>query len=69
MPTSAALDVVASALNLKFFEVMGMYLELCCACCKIAVYWIEISSYFLIGSNWMEVFWKPNGCRDVLDLW
>jgi hypothetical protein len=60
MPTSAALDVVAKNLNLKFFEVMSS--ELNNKSLSLSY------KNHVLGAYWVEVFWEPYGCWDVFNL-
>jgi tryptophan 2,3-dioxygenase len=62
MPTSAALDVVAKNLNLKFFEVMSSELNN-----KSLSLSFSYKNHVL-GAYWVEVFREPYGCWDVFNL-
>jgi phosphoglucomutase len=65
MPTSAALDVVAKNLNLKFFEVKYYDHQL------LVSYMGQIcmKKTHVSGAYWVEIFREPDGCWNVLSLW
>lgn len=68
MPTSGALDRVAEKLNVPFFEVLLSVSCMCIICLQIVNRpWLleeHLRQYgHFAGTNRMEIFWKPNGCR------
>lgn len=61
MPTSAALDVVAKHLNLKFFEVVcGSFFDLFIFISIFSLIFNFQITYMLFkmqGTYWLEIFW------------
>jgi phosphoglucomutase len=56
MPTSAALDVVAKHLNLKFFEVfLGTANFLLLSSCAVGLG--ALFFYSMPGTHWLEILW------------